>query len=103
MLKFWNEGVKSCWLDGIGMSVSLLFRKNGVSASQLLQYSKVYTQEFGVAVGVNETAVPASALHEAMKKIKQLKAALGRSHFYKGRQAAFAVILLKNSINLLPG
>ena len=31
-----------------------------------------------VAVGANETVVPASELQEAMKRIKQLEGALGR-------------------------
>jgi transposase len=61
-----------------GMSVSLVARQAGITASQLFQWRKAYTEGSLVAVGANEPVVPASELQEAMKRIKQLEAALGR-------------------------
>jgi transposase len=61
-----------------GMSVSLVARQAGITASQLFQWRKAYTEGSLVAVGANEQVVPASELQEAMKRIKQLEAALGR-------------------------
>jgi transposase len=61
-----------------GMSVSLVAREAGISASQLFQWRKAYTEGSLVAVGANEPVVPASDLQEAMRRIKQLEAALGR-------------------------
>jgi transposase len=61
-----------------GMSVSLVARQAGVAASQLFQWRKAYTEGSLVAVGANEPVVPASELQEAMRRIKQLEAALGR-------------------------
>ncbi|NEX60237.1 transposase [Noviherbaspirillum galbum] len=61
-----------------GMSVSLVAREAGVTASQLFQWRKAYTEGSLVAVGANEPVVPASDLQEAMRRIKQLEAALGR-------------------------
>ncbi len=40
--------------------------------------AQAYFECFLVAVGANETVVPASKLQEAMKRIKQLEGALGR-------------------------
>ena len=61
-----------------GMSVSLGAREAGVTASQLFQWRRAYTEGSLVAVGANEPVVPASELQDAMKRIKQLEAALGR-------------------------
>jgi transposase len=61
-----------------GMSVSLVAREAGITASQLFQWRKAYTEGSLVAVGANEPVVPASDLQEAMRRIKQLEAALGR-------------------------
>lgn len=61
-----------------GMSVSLVAREAGITASQLFQWRKAYAEGALVAVGANEPVVPASELQEAMKRIKQLEAALGR-------------------------
>lgn len=61
-----------------GMSVSLVAREAGITASQLFQWRKAYTEGSLVAVGANEPVVPASELQEAMRRIKQLEAALGR-------------------------
>jgi len=63
-----------------GSSVSLVAREHGLTAAQLFQWRKAYLEGGGslVAVGANETVVPASELQEAMKRIKQLEGALGR-------------------------
>jgi transposase len=44
----------------------------------LFQWRKVYLESSLVAVGANETVVPASELQVAMRRIKQLEGALGR-------------------------
>jgi transposase len=61
-----------------GMSVSLVAREAGITASQLFPWRKAYTEGSLVAVGANEPVVPASELQEAIKCMKQLEAALGR-------------------------
>lgn len=61
-----------------GSSVSMVARKFGISAAQLFQWRKAYLQGSLMAVGANETVVPASELQEAMRRIKQLEGALGR-------------------------
>ncbi len=61
-----------------GQSVSLVARQADVSPSQLFQWRKAYAEGSLVAVGANEPVVPASQMQEAMKRIKQLEAALGR-------------------------
>jgi len=61
-----------------GSSVSMVARQFGISAAQLFQWRKAYLQGSLMAVGANETVVPASELHEAMRRIKQLEGALGR-------------------------
>jgi transposase len=61
-----------------GSSVSLVARENGLTAAQLFQWRKAYCEGSLVAVGANETVVPASELQEAIKRIKQLEGALGR-------------------------
>ncbi len=53
-------------------------RQHGLTAAQLFQWRKAYLEALLVAVGANETVVPASELQEAMIRIKQLEAALGR-------------------------
>ncbi len=60
------------------MTVSLVAREAGITASQLFQWRKAYTEGSLVAVGANEPVVPASDLQDAMKRLKQLEAALGR-------------------------
>jgi transposase len=59
-------------------SVSLVARQHGLTAVQLVQWRKAYLEGSLVAVGANETVVPASELQEAMRRIKQLEGALGR-------------------------
>jgi transposase len=61
-----------------GSSVSMVARQFGISAGQLFQWRKAYLQGSLMAVGSNETVVPASELQEAMRRIKQLEGALGR-------------------------
>lgn len=77
----WTPAEKLEWVRKTmepGMSVSLVAREAGITASQLFGWRKAYTQGSLVAVGANEPVVPASELQEAMKRIKQLEAALGR-------------------------
>ena len=59
-------------------SVSLVARQHVLTANQLIQWRKAYLEGSSVAVGANETVVPASELQEAMRRIKQLEGALGR-------------------------
>jgi transposase len=61
-----------------GNSVSMVARQFGISAAQLFQWRKAYLEGSLVAVGANETVVPASELQEAVRRIKQLEGALGR-------------------------
>jgi len=61
-----------------GRSVSLVAHQHGLTAAQLFQWRKAYLEGYLVAVGDNETVVPASELQEAMRRIKQLEGALGR-------------------------
>ena len=61
-----------------GSSVSMVARQFGITAAQLFQWRKAYLQDSRMAVGANETVVPASELQEAMRRIKQLEGALGR-------------------------
>ena len=61
-----------------GSSVSMVSRQFGISAAQLFQWRKAYLQGSLMAVGANETVVPASELQDAMRRIKQLEGALGR-------------------------
>jgi transposase len=56
----------------------LVARQHGLTAAQLFQWRKAYLEGSLVAVGANETVVPASELQEAMRRIKQLEGALGR-------------------------
>ena len=60
-----------------GNSVSMVARQFGITAAQLFQWRKAYLQGSLMAVGANETVVPASELQEAMRRIKQLEGALG--------------------------
>jgi len=66
-----------------GSSVSLVARQHGLTAAQLFQWRKAYLEGSLVAVGANETVVPASELQEAMRRIKQLEGALGRKTLRK--------------------
>ena len=61
-----------------GMTVSFVAREAGIAAAQLFQWKRAYTEGSLVAVGSSEQVVPASELAEALKRVKQLEAALGR-------------------------
>ena len=77
----WTPEEKLDWVRRTmepGMSVSLVAREAGITASQLFQWRKAYTEGSLVAVGANEPVVPASELQEALRRVKQLEAALGR-------------------------
>ena len=70
LLKLTNE---------LGSSVFLVARRHGLTAAQLYQWRKAYLEGSMIAVGdTDKTAVPASELQEAMRRIKQLEGALGR-------------------------
>ena len=58
--------------------MSLIARQHGLTAAQLFQFRKAYLEGSLVAVGANETVVPASELQEARRRIKQLECALER-------------------------
>ena len=45
-----------------GSSVSMVARQHGLTAAQLFQWRKAYLEGSFVAVGANETVVPASEL-----------------------------------------
>ncbi|MDQ9170119.1 IS3 family transposase [Oxalobacteraceae bacterium R-40] len=78
----WSAQEKLQWVRRTmepGMTVSLVAREAGITTSQLFQWRKAYTEGSLVAVGANEPVVPASDLQDAMKRIRQLEAALGRN------------------------
>jgi len=50
----------------------MMARQFGISAAQVVQWRKAYLQGSLMAVGANETVMPASQLQEAMRRIKQL-------------------------------
>ena len=52
-----------------GSSVSLVARQHRLTAAQLFQWRKAYLEGTLVAVGANETVVPASELQDAMRRI----------------------------------
>jgi transposase len=58
----------------------LVARQHGLTAAQLFQWRKAYLEGYLVALGANETVVPASELQEAMRGIKQLGGALKRNN-----------------------
>jgi transposase len=61
-----------------GMSVSLVARKHGISASQLFNWRKLEREGALVAVHSGESVVPASALAAARAQIAQLQRMLGK-------------------------
>ncbi len=71
----WTPEQKLAWVKRTtepGMSVSLVAREAGISTSQLFQWRKAYLKGSLVAVGANESVVPASDLQDAQKCIKQV-------------------------------
>lgn len=61
-----------------GMSVSLIARETGVSASLLFQWRKLERQGALVAVSAGESVVPASELAAARAEIAKLQRVLGK-------------------------
>ena len=61
-----------------GMSVSLVARKHGISASQLFNWRKLEREGALVAVHAGESVVPASELAAARAQIAQLQRMLGK-------------------------
>lgn len=61
-----------------GMSVSLVARKHGISASQLFGWRKLEREGGLVAVHAGESVVPASELAAARAQIAQLQRMLGK-------------------------
>ena len=61
-----------------GMSVSLVARKHGISASQLFSWRKLEREGALVAVHSGESVVPASELAAARAQIAQLQRMLGK-------------------------
>lgn len=61
-----------------GMSVSLVARQEGVSASLLFTWRKLDREGALVAVGAGETVVPASELAAAWAEIAKLQRVLGK-------------------------
>ena len=56
----------------------LVVRAQGLLVAQLFQWRKAYLESSLVAVGANETVIPASDLQDAMRWIKQLEGTLDR-------------------------
>lgn len=61
-----------------GMSVSLVARETGVSASQLFQWRKLEREGALIAVSAGESVVPASELAAARAEIAKLQRILGK-------------------------
>ena len=61
-----------------GMSVSLVARETGVSASPLFQWRKLERQGALIAVSAGESVVPASELAAARAEIAKLQRILGK-------------------------
>lgn len=61
-----------------GMSVSLVARKHGISASQLFNWRKLEREGALVAAHSGESVVPASELAAARAQIAQLQRMLGK-------------------------
>ena len=60
------------------MSVSLVARKHGISASQLFNWRKLERKGALTAVSAGESVVPASELAAARAQIAQLQRMLGK-------------------------
>ncbi len=61
-----------------GMSVSLVARQEGISASQLFQWRKLEKEGALIAVSAGESVVPASELAAARAEIAKLQRVLGK-------------------------
>jgi transposase len=85
-----------------GSSVSMVARQFGITAAQLFQWRKAYLQGSLIAIGANETVVPAFELQEAMRRIKQLEGALGPKTLENEIQDAVDLAKAKKWIARLP-
>src|SRR3546814_8079640 len=56
-----------------GQSVSVVARRNGISANQLFLWRKLYQDGSLSAVSAGEAVVPASELSDALKQIRDRK------------------------------
>lgn len=77
----WSAGEKATLVRETyeaGMSVSLVARKHGISASQLFNWRKLDREGALVAVHAGESVVPASELAAARAQIAQLQRMLGK-------------------------
>jgi transposase len=61
-----------------GMTVSMVARQAGIATAQLFQWKKAYREGSLVAVCTSESDISPSELVEALRRIQQLEAALGR-------------------------
>jgi transposase len=80
----------------------MVARQFGITAAQLFQWRKAYLQGSLIAIGANETVVPAFELQEAMRRIKQLEGALGRKTLENEIQDAVDLAKAKKWIARLP-
>lgn len=77
----WNASEKAALVRETyepGMSVSLVARKHGISASQLFNWRKLEREGAMTAVQAGEPVVPASELAAARAEIAQLQRMLGK-------------------------
>jgi transposase len=77
----WNASEKAALVRETyepGMSVSLVARKHGISASQLFNWRKLEREGALTAVHAGESVVPASELAAARAEIAQLQRMLGK-------------------------
>jgi transposase len=77
----WNASEKAALVRETyepGMSVSLVARKHGISASQLFNWRKLEREGALTAVQAGESVVPASELAAARAEIAQLQRMLGK-------------------------
>ena len=72
------------------MSVSLVARQEGVSASLLVQWRKLDRQGALVAVSAGEAVVPASELAAARAEIAKLQRILGKKDLLRPRDHGLA-------------
>jgi transposase-like protein len=77
----WSAPEKAAWVRKTyepGMSVSLVARQEGVSASLLFTWRRLEREGALVAVGAGEAVVPASELAAARAEIAKLQRVLGK-------------------------
>lgn len=64
-----------------GQSVSTVARHNGINANQLLLWRKLYEGGSLSALSAGEAVMPASALSDALKQIRELQPILGKKRW----------------------